>query len=157
VAGVDKSDLVNVTTANGLAINGGTLNLTNANAMTTGTYTLIDYAGTLNGSLSNLAIGTAPSDFSYLLVDNTANKSIDLVVSPGGDFDHNNAVNAADYVTWRKGEGTTYTASDYNTWRGNFGATSAASGAPLAAVPEPAAWTLLVTGVAMFFVRRQTR
>jgi len=157
VAGVDKSDLVNVTATNGLTINGGMLNLTNAGAMTTGTYTLIDYNGALNGSLGNMTLGSTPSDFSFQLVNNTSNQSIDLVVTPGGDFDHNGAVNAADFVTWRKGVGATYTAGDYNTWREHFGETNASAGASLAAVPEPAAWVLVATGVAILFARRYTR
>jgi autotransporter-associated beta strand protein len=155
VAGVDKSDLVNVTATNGLTINGGMLNLTNAGAMTTGTYTLIDYAGSLNGSLGNMTLGSTPSDFSFQLVNNTGNKSIDLVVTPGGDFDHNGAVNAADYVTWRKGVGTTYTGGDYNSWREHFGETNASAGASLAAVPEPAAWLLLLFGISAVLAKRQ--
>jgi probable HAF family extracellular repeat protein len=32
-----------------------------------------------------------------------------------GDFNHDGTVNAADYVVWRKGLGTTYTQEDFNT------------------------------------------
>ncbi|MEX0612224.1 MAG: autotransporter-associated beta strand repeat-containing protein, partial [Pirellulales bacterium] len=129
--GADTSDLVNVTTSNGLTINGGMLNLTNAGGMTGGTYTLIDYAGSLNGNVSNITLGTTPAGFTYDLVDNTSNKSIDLVVTaPGlaGDFNSDGVVDAADYVVWRKGLGTTYTQNDYNAWRSNFGATEGGSG-----------------------------
>lgn len=61
-----------------------------------------------------------------------------------GDFNHDNAVNAADYLVWRKGMGTTYSQSDYNTWRQNFG-TSTAGGTSLvsAEVPEPAGLMLM--------------
>jgi hypothetical protein len=52
-------------------------------------------------------------------------------------------VNAADYITWRKGLGTTYTQAAYDVWRAHFGET-AGSGAALpsaeslsATVPEP--------------------
>jgi hypothetical protein len=70
-----------------------------------------------------------------------------------GDFNLDGSVDAADYVVWRKGLGTTYTQTDYNVWCANFGAGSAGIGAgsgtagyplgasvtPLsAAVPEPA-------------------
>lgn len=60
-----------------------------------------------------------------------------------GDFNNNGSVDAADYVVWRDGLGTTYTQADYDTWRAHFGQT-AASGSSLAsvsqaAVPEPAA------------------
>ena len=57
-----------------------------------------------------------------------------------GDYNHDGKVDAADYVVWRKSNGSQ---SDYNTWRSHFGQ-SAGSGAALpsaeplsAAVPEP--------------------
>ena len=34
-----------------------------------------------------------------------------------GDFNHNGTVDAADYVVWRNGLGTTYTQDHYNVWR----------------------------------------
>src|SRR5262249_15044183 len=40
-----------------------------------------------------------------------------------GDFNYDGTVDAADYVVWRKGLGTTYTQSDYDTWRSHFGQT----------------------------------
>ena len=38
-----------------------------------------------------------------------------------GDYSGNGIVDAADYVVWRKGLGTTYTQNDYNVWRAHFG------------------------------------
>src|SRR4051795_4058184 len=71
-----------------------------------------------------------------------------------GDFNGNGVVDAADYVTWRKGLGTTFTQNDYTIWRAHFGETagSGAAGYPLgasaeslsAAVPEPATLVLLI-------------
>jgi hypothetical protein len=52
-----------------------------------------------------------------------------------GDFNGNGAVNAADYVVWRKGFGTTYTMADFNQWRANFGETLGSGTS--SAVPEP--------------------
>ena len=57
-----------------------------------------------------------------------------------GDFNHNGTLDAADFVVWRKGLGTSYTQYAYNIWRSHFGQT-AGSGAGVsanAAVPEPA-------------------
>src|SRR4029079_18640858 len=34
-----------------------------------------------------------------------------------GDFNVDTRINLADFVSWRKGLGTTYTATDYNVWR----------------------------------------
>ena len=44
-----------------------------------------------------------------------------------GDYNLNGIVDAADFVVWRKGLGTTYTPDDYNVWRDHFGQTAAAA------------------------------
>ena len=76
----------------------------------------------------------------------------DVTVSSGatlpGDYNGNGVVDAADYVVWRNGLGTTFVQSDYNVWRQHFGAT-AGGGASLgtaSVVPEPTTWLLLVLG-----------
>jgi hypothetical protein len=61
-----------------------------------------------------------------------------------GDFNQDGAADAADYVIWRNGLGTTYTQDDYNAWRAGFGRVSGASAAlnipnSLPTVPEPSA------------------
>ena len=67
------------------------------------------------------------------------------VVLPG-DYNFDGTVDAADYVVWRKRNGSQ---TEYNTWRSNYGkppgsGSSSAAGIQ-AAVPEPAsAWLLLV-------------
>jgi hypothetical protein len=64
-----------------------------------------------------------------------------------GDYNDDGRVDAADYVVWRNGLGTTYTQDDYNTWRAHFGQTvgNGAGANSNAAVPEP---TTLITIVA---------
>ncbi|HEY3391482.1 MAG TPA: lamin tail domain-containing protein, partial [Lacipirellulaceae bacterium] len=59
-----------------------------------------------------------------------------------GDYNADGAVDAADYVVWRKNDGST---NGYNTWRTNFGRT-AANATSAAAVPEPAALLILISG-----------
>jgi len=66
-----------------------------------------------------------------------------LSVGLPGDYNANGAVDAADYVVWRKGLGTTYTQNDYNVWRSNFGDTAGSGAASNAAVPEPGSWALV--------------
>jgi hypothetical protein len=61
-----------------------------------------------------------------------------------GDFNQDGAVNAADFVVWRKGMPTE---GDYATWQTNFGRTQPGSGngsvfADFYAVPEPATYLL---------------
>ena len=71
--------------------------------------------------------------------------SLVLTAGLGGDFNHDGKVNGADYVTWRKGLGTTYVQNDYNVWRSNFGAVERLwfRGVAGAVVPEPSSLALL--------------
>jgi hypothetical protein len=70
-------------------------------------------------------------------------------VSPflSGDYNNDGVVNAADYVVWRKTDGTP---AGYNLWRTNFGrSASIGSGAIAnATVPEPATPLLLIFAAA---------
>jgi hypothetical protein len=69
-----------------------------------------------------------------------------------GDFNNDGAVNAADYVVWRKADGTQ---SGYNTWRSYFDQTDGAgaglpSTEPLsAAVPEPTSLGLCASSLSV--------
>jgi hypothetical protein len=87
-----------------------------------------------------------------------------------GDYNADGAVDTADYVLWRKTNGSTtalwangdpsgasawvINSADYTAWKKKFGSTSAASGAGanLASVPEATAGALVATGalLAMF-------
>jgi hypothetical protein len=63
-----------------------------------------------------------------------------------GDYNGDNRVDAADYVVWRKTDGTP---AGYNAWRSNFGASlGIGSGNMLgSAVPEPGSLMTLMFGV----------
>jgi hypothetical protein len=84
--------------------------------------------------------------------------------APGlqGDYNGDGKVDAADYVVWRKNDGTL---AGFNTWRGNFGAMmgsggSVGAGAGGQAVPEPSSLVLTIAvGLAMIcaFVCRRFR
>jgi hypothetical protein len=80
-----------------------------------------------------------------------------------GDFNDDGSVDAADYVVWRAGLGTTHTPEDYELWRASFGLTAGSGAsldaAPLAAtgVPEPATWVVLWLAVAGWSLWRQQR
>jgi hypothetical protein len=60
-----------------------------------------------------------------------------------GDYNNNGVVDAADYVVWRKTNGTQ---AGYNLWRTNFGRTSG-SGSSLTAVPEPSNFLLALVAL----------
>lgn len=75
-----------------------------------------------------------------------AQRALDLFRQPG-DYNQDGTVDAADYVTWRNGLGTTYSPYDYELWRSNFAAETGtgSSQTPFALdnnagnnVPEPA-------------------
>jgi MYXO-CTERM domain-containing protein len=83
----------------------------------------------------------------------------------GDDYHQNGAVDAADYVVWRKNEGTmnmlpndpiggTIGAAQYDQWRAHFGQTTGGAGSSidssLVAAPEPngaALWLVALAGV----------
>jgi hypothetical protein len=74
-----------------------------------------------------------------------------------GDFDGSGSVDAADYVVWRQGLGSTFTPEDYDAWRADFGL-SAGSGASLsgplsAAVPEPATLLMLILAAIVWLLQ----
>jgi hypothetical protein len=73
-----------------------------------------------------------------------------------GDYNHDQVVDAADFVSWRK---TLDTLPDYQLWHGNFGAmTSCNLGATAAtAVPEPATITKALACVGLYVLSRQKR
>jgi hypothetical protein len=76
------------------------------------------------------------------------------IVAPG-DYNHDGMVNAADYVVWRKTDGTP---AGYDAWRSHFGQTAGnGSGATTsAAVPEPASIVMLIIGTLAMCFRRRT-
>jgi PEP-CTERM motif len=91
---------------------------------------------------------------------------IDFVVAEGidGDYNDDGSVDAADYVTWRKNEGTNNQLPNdphgvpignqqYNTWRENFGMPSGAGSNQNVAAPEPAAWLLVSIALSGLWAR----
>jgi hypothetical protein len=104
---------------------------------------------TLAHVTSNTASTSNPNIFgTYAIIQNPT----PLV----GDNNGNGSVDAADYVVWRNGVGTTYVQNDYDVWRANFGQT-AGSGAAIQslAVPECATIVMLLAGVLVIFIRRR--
>ena len=74
------------------------------------------------------------------------------IIGLEGDYNGDGTVDAADYVVWRKTDGSQ---SGYDDWRENFGRTAGGggplgSGSGLASVPEPGTWALgLLASVAL--------
>ena len=70
----------------------------------------------------------------------------------GGDLNGDGKIDAADFVAWRKNDGTQ---NGHDTWRANFGRTVGDGSASNATVPEPASTILFVLGVAAVRWRRR--
>src|SRR4051812_4799678 len=87
-----------------------------------------------------------------------------------GDYNSDGVVDAADYVVWRKGLGTTFGNTGYDVWRAHLGQTGSGagtgavtvsvglgSGGGLAGVPEPSTLILLAGAAVSLFIGRQRR
>ncbi|MEX2308098.1 MAG: choice-of-anchor tandem repeat NxxGxxAF-containing protein [Pirellulales bacterium] len=83
---------------------------------------------------------------------------------PPGDYNLDGTVDAADYVVWRKNDGTQ---AGYDTWRANFGATVVAGGSPAGAItgeppvataiPEPSSFALAAACLLALVLHRRSR
>lgn len=82
IGAATNTAIINITGINGLSLAGAsTVTIMNAGGLAAGTYHLFDYSGTALASIANLTLGSTPGGgFTYSLVNNTANTSIDLLV-----------------------------------------------------------------------------
>jgi hypothetical protein len=92
-----------------------------------------------DGKVLSSALATSSHSTGTINIDATLN----LIRALPGDFNLDQVVDAADYVTWRKNGGTS---AAFNTWRANFGSNTGTSAAASATVPEPALPSLLWLG-----------
>lgn len=75
-----------------------------------------------------------------------------------GDFNGDEFVDGADFLTWQRGVGQTYTVDDLADWKANFGASPDSTQAAAGVVPEPGALLLaLFAGMAAVGLRRRGR
>ena len=92
---------------------------------------------------------TVSSPYTWNLTKLYTTGEVTLAALPSlpGDFNNDGTVDAADYVVWRKTDGTQ---AGYNTWRTHFGQTAGSgSGAGAnAAVPEPSTLVMLILAAA---------
>jgi hypothetical protein len=97
-------------------------------------------------------------DGTFTVVQNGTNLNLqyDPAVSTlAGDYNQDGTVDAADYVVWRKNDGTQ---TGYDAWRADFGATAGANTSVSAAVPESTTWALSLGALSLsaFSIRRRT-
>jgi hypothetical protein len=68
-----------------------------------------------------------------------------------GDFNYDGAVDAADYVVWRKNDGAQ---AGFDTWRAHFGQSAGSGVSANATVPEPTTLVMLILAEVGWYIRR---
>ncbi|MEX2172277.1 MAG: retropepsin-like aspartic protease [Pirellulales bacterium] len=137
----------------------------------------VSLAGTLHVSLVNGFDPIAGNDFTLITSTDDLGGGFDTLQLPGGiywdlhynpnslvlsmagtaisgDFNLDRTVNASDYAVWRDTLGDV---ASYNLWRAHFGDVFSPGTGSSAAVPEPAAWMLIVSGAAIAAAFRRRR
>jgi hypothetical protein len=93
---------------------------------------------------------TISSPYTWNLTNLYTTGEVTLIAVPSlpGDFNHDGTVDAADYIIWRKTDGTP---AGYNAWRTHFGQPSGGGASAIGssdprspAVPEPTTMALLM-------------
>jgi T5SS/PEP-CTERM-associated repeat protein len=108
------------------------------------TFEILTAAAGITGTFADVLLPELAGSLDWEVVYGL--NSLLLAVVLPGDFNGDGAVDAADYVVWRKSDGTP---EGYNTWLANFGNTASGSGSAddmnrdFASVPEPASSVLL--------------
>ncbi|MEX0612005.1 MAG: hypothetical protein WD738_20210 [Pirellulales bacterium] len=143
---------------------GGTLtvNLIDGFTPTIGQMFTILTADDVDDTFDTQLLPSVPN-LSFEVTYNAQSVVLSVVPALDGDYNADGTVDAADYVVWRKNDGTQ---AGYDTWRAHFGAT-AGSGAAAAngsaeaspsqtAVPEPSSMILMCGSVllALFIKQR---
>jgi hypothetical protein len=136
-------------------------------------FDILDW-GSVTGTFSSIQLPTLRGGLAW----NTSQLYLTGVISVtgaaavAGDYNGNGIVDAADYTIWRdtlgsttdlraNGDNTGASAdkidqADFNVWKSNFGNHSGSGAGTNAAVPEPAALWMLLTGILAMCVRRRT-
>ena len=115
-------------------------------------------AGGITGAFDTINLPSLPLGLSWILNDDDPTMfQFTVIEGLPGDYNQDGTVDSADYVVWRKTDGTQ---SGFDTWRAHFGQTAGSSAiAELLSgtVPEPTSALLLVLGAAAMCCRRATR
>jgi hypothetical protein len=112
-------------------------------------------ANSVTGTFASVIQPTGmPAGLMFAVQYGAKDVSLKVVVDAGltGDYNHDGAVNAANYVVWRKNDGSQ---QGYNTWRTNFGRTAGAASSLTSSVPEPTGAILCCVHALLVFARRR--
>jgi T5SS/PEP-CTERM-associated repeat protein len=123
-------------------------------------FQIIEASSSLAGQFESILGTNLGNGLAFdVLVDPVAHSvTLEVIqsIALGGDYNSDGRVDAADYVLWKKNDGSP---DGYNAWRANFGsAVGGGSAAPVsAAVPEPAGFMLALVGSLLLSNRPRAR
>jgi hypothetical protein len=115
-------------------------------------FDILDWSGSRNGTFTSLVLPNLSGSLAWNTSQLYTTGVLSVVAALAGDYNGDGVVDAADYVVWRKTDGTP---TGYNAWRANFGETAGGGGTGINSsshrnVPEPASAASLL--VAMLVV-----
>ena len=160
----------------GAATLGGTLIVSlinNFTPMAGNSFQILTANGGLTGTFATEVLPALTTNLVWQVEYSNNSILLGVALSGGGlpgDYNLDGTVDAADYVVWRKSEGTTnilpndqlggtIDSRQYNQWRANFGATadgaaavaaSSATGSDSATVPEPTTLVFVCSSLAIW-------
>jgi hypothetical protein len=106
----------------------------------------------INGTFSSLNLPAIDPGEMWQL--NYGLNTVVLSLLTAGDSNGDGTVNAADYILWRRNDGTP---AGYNTWRANFGRTAVTGTLTDVAAPEPASACTMMIGTLAIMLRARLR
>jgi hypothetical protein len=156
---LDENGIPDLTVANGMVSNIGSITVAGNDRFKTNYEIAFDAAGNLYITHSDselLEVYSPGGDTVATTSWNGTQLAFEIETpspGPAGDFNGDGRVDAADYVVWRKTNGSP---AGYNDWRTNFGRTSgSAAGQVAGAVPEPTAVALAAIGLLFVATKRR--
>jgi hypothetical protein len=130
------------------------------------TFNILD-ALTFNGIFSTITLPPLAAGRLWNTSQLYTTGVLSVVPAIPGDYNVNGVVDAADYIVWRKNQGSTHVlpndptggtigAAQFDQWRVHFGQTAASGSGAVAnaAVPEPATLVLLIFAATGWCLRR---
>jgi hypothetical protein len=116
------------------------------------TFTLITANQGVNGQFENLLL---PAGFQWNVAYGATSVVLRVTgIGLDGDFNGDSKVDMADYVVWRKSNGTP---QNYQLWRSHYGIGSGSGNGLAASVPEPTSLFLTAISACAFATRRRRR
>jgi T5SS/PEP-CTERM-associated repeat protein len=147
---------------------GGTLDVSLLDAFTPAlgdSFEILTAAGGVTGMFDFMLLPDLGPQLGMDVIYGANSVTLAVVPSLPGDYNNDGIVNAADYVLFRKLEGTTNTLPNdaiggtigpahYGQWSAHFGQSLGSGSLSNSNVPEPATWMLVMVGAAANLIHR---